>query len=336
MKPLKDFYAGKVILVTGGAGSIGSAIVKKLLEYKPKVVRVFDNNETGLFELQQELQKENLRMLVGDIRDKERCKRAIEDVDIVFHSAALKHVPLCEYNPFEAVKTNIIGTQNLIDVAIDEEVEKFFAISTDKAVNPANVMGATKLLSERLTVSANFYKGERKSVFSCVRFGNVLGSSGSVVPIFKEQIKAGGPVTLTNKNMTRFVMSISEAANLILKAAEMAQGGEVFILKMPSIKIIDLAAVMIQELASKNGYDPKHIDLKIIGNRAGEKLYEELLTEDEAVMTHEKNELLIMTSRLTTQNNGHLGKKLQIYTSNNARLLTKAEIDRLLIEAKLV
>jgi len=336
MRPLKDFYAGKVILVTGGAGSIGSEIVKKLLEYEPKVVRVFDNNETGLFELQQELQKENLRMFVGDIRDKERCKRAIEDVDIVFHSAALKHVPLCEYNPFEAVKTNIIGTQNIIDAAIDEEVEKFLTISTDKAVNPANVMGATKLLAERLTVSANFYKGKRKSVFSCVRFGNVLGSSGSVVPIFKEQIKAGGPVTLTNKNMTRFVMSISEAANLILKAAEMAQGGEVFILKMPSIKIIDLAAVMIQELASKNGYDPKNIELKIIGNRAGEKLYEELLTEDEAVMTHEKNEVLIMTSRLATQDNEHLGKKLQIYTSNNARLLTKAEIERLLMEAKLV
>jgi FlaA1/EpsC-like NDP-sugar epimerase len=336
MRPLKDFYAGKVILVTGGAGSIGSEIVKKLLEYEPKVVRVFDNNETGLFELQQELQNENLRMFVGDIRDKERCKRAVEDVDIVFHSAALKHVPLCEYNPFEAVKTNVIGTQNIIDAAIDEEVEKFLTISTDKAVNPTNVMGATKLLAERLTVSANFYKGERKSIFSCVRFGNVLGSRGSVVPIFKEQIKAGGPVTLTNKNMTRFVMSISEAANLILKAAEMAQGGEVFILKMPAIKIIDLAEVMIQELASKNGYNPKNIELKIIGNRAGEKLYEELLTEDEAMMTHEKNEALIMTSKLATQNNEHLGKKLQRYTSNNARLLTKAEIKRLLMEAKLI
>lgn len=336
MRPLKDYYKGKVILVTGGAGSIGSEIVKKLLEYEPKVVRVFDNNETGLFELQQELQKENLRMFVGDIKDKERCRRAIEDVDIVFHSAALKHVPLCEYNPFEAVKANVIGTQNIIDAAIDEEVEKFLTISTDKAVNPANVMGATKLLAERLTVSANFYKGKRKSVFSCVRFGNVLGSRGSVVPIFRKQIEAGGPVTLTSPNMTRFVMSISEAVTFILRAAEMAQGGEVFILKMPAIKIIDLAEVMIQELASKNGYDPKNIELKIIGNRAGEKLYEELLTEDETIITYEKNEALIMTSRLATQDNEHLEKILQRYTSNDARLLTKAEIKRLLMEAKLI
>lgn len=336
MRPLKDFYTGKVILVTGGAGSIGSEIVKKLLEYEPKVVRVFDNNETGLFELQQELQNENLRMFVGDIRDKERCKRAVEDVDIVFHAAALKHVPLCEYNPIDAVKTNVIGTQNIIEVVMDEEAEKVITISTDKVANPANVMGATKLLAERLTTSANFYKGKRKTIFSCVRFGNVLGSRGSVVPIFKKQIDAGGPVTLTSQNMTRFIMSISEAVTFILKAAEMAQGGEVFILKMPAIKIIDLAEVMIQELAAKNGYDPKNIELKIIGNRAGEKLYEELLTEDEAMMTQEKNEALIMTSRLATQDNERLGKKLQKYTSNNARLLTKVEIKRLLMEAKLV
>jgi len=336
MRPLKDFYAGKVILVTGGAGSIGSEIVKKLLEYAPNVVRVFDNNETGLFELQQELQKENLRMFVGDIRDKERCKRAVEDVDIVFHAVALKHVPLCEYNPFEAVKTNAIGTQNIIEVVMDEEAEKIITISTDKAANPANVLGATKLLAERLTTSANFYKGKRKTAFSCVRFGNVLGSRGSVVPIFRKQIEAGGPVTLTSQNMTRFAMSISEAVAFILRAAEMAQGGEVFIPKMPAIKIVDLAEVMIQELASKNGHNPKNIELKIIGHRAGEKLYEELLTEDEAITTYEINEAFIMTSRLATQNNEHLGKKLQRYTSNNARLLTKAEIKRLLMEAKLV
>jgi len=336
MKPLKDFYKGKVILVTGGAGSIGSEIVKKLLEYEPKVVRVFDNNETGLFELQQELQKENVRMFVGDIRDKERCKRAVEDVDIVFHAAALKHVPLCEYNPFDAVKTNVVGTQNIIEVVMDEEAEKVITISTDKVANPANVLGATKLLAERLTTSANFYKGNRKTVFSCVRFGNVLGSRGSVVPIFRKQIEAEGPVTLTSQNMTRFVMSISLAVTFILRAADMAQGGEVFIPKMPAIKIIDLAEVMIQELASKNGYDPKNIELKIIGNRAGEKLYEELLTEDEAMMTYEKNEALIMASRLATQNNGRWGKQLHGYTSNNARLLTKAEIKKLLMEAKLI
>ena len=210
MKEMKDFYEGKVILITGGVGSIGSEIVRKILEYEPRAVRVLDNNETGLFDLEQELQSEKIRIFVGDVRDKERLKRAIEDVDLVFHAAALKHVPLCEYNPFEAVKTNVIGTQNLIDVAIDEEVEKIITISTDKAVNPINVMGATKLLAERLTISANFYKGDRETAFSCVRFGNVLYSRGSVLPLFEEQIKKGF-ITLTDSNMTRFIMNTSQA-----------------------------------------------------------------------------------------------------------------------------
>ena len=165
--------------------------------------------------LLKELQSEKIRTFVGDVRDKERLKRAVEGVDIVFHAAALKHVPLCEYNPFEAVKTNVIGTQNLIDIALYEEVEKVILISTDKVVNPMNVVGATKLLAERLTISANHYKGKRKIVFSCVRFGNVLDSRGSIVPIFKKQIEKGGLVTVTDPEMTRFVMSIPKAVELI-------------------------------------------------------------------------------------------------------------------------
>lgn len=339
MMELKDFYEGKTTLVTGGAGSIGSQIVRKVLRYKPKVVRVLDNNETGLFELQHELQSENLRLFVGDVRDKERLKRAIEDVDIVFHAAALKHVPLCEYNPFEAVKTNVIGTQNITEVAMDEEVEKIITISTDKAVNTVNVLGATKLLAEKLTTSANFYKGKRKTVFACVRFGNVLGSRGSVVPLFKKQIKSGGPLTMTDPNMTRFIMSISQAVTLILRATCMAKGGEVFILKMPAMRIKDLAEVMIEELAPKNGYDPEEIKLEISSIRPGEKLYEELLTEYEATRTYEKNGILVMTSQLTPKNSGQSRKEqneLKKYISNNARLLTKAEIKKLLIEAKLI
>lgn len=336
MKSLKDFYKGKVILVTGGAGSIGSEIVRKLLDYEPEVVRVFDNNETGLFELQQQLQKEKARLFTGDIRDKERAKRAVEDVDLVFHAAALKHVPLCEYNPSDAVKTNVIGTQNIIDVAMDEEVDKLITISTDKVANPVNVLGATKLLAERLTTSANFYKGKRKTAFSCVRFGNVLGSRGSVVPVFKKQIESGGPVTLTSKKMTRFVMSIPEAVAFILRAAEMAQGGEVFIPRMPAIRIIDLAEVMIDELTSKNGNNYGSVKLRTIGNRAGEKLYEELLTEDEAMITFENDVGLIMTSRLANKNEKRLTRQLHKYTSDNARLLTKAEIKLLLMEAKLL
>jgi UDP-N-acetylglucosamine 4,6-dehydratase len=339
MNRLDNFYADRTVLVTGAAGSIGSEIVRKVIEYEPRVVRAFDNNETGLFELQKKTEKENLRTLVGDIKDKDRCKRAIEGVDIVFHTAALKHVPLCEYNPFEAVKTNVVGTQNMIDAAINEDVDKFITISTDKAVNPVNVLGATKLLAEKLTVSANFYKGRRKSVFSCVRFGNVLGSRGSVVLTFKEQIRTGGPVTVTNKDMTRFLMSTSEATDLILKAAQMAQGGEVFILKMPAVKIADLAEVMIQELALKSGYNPNDIKLKITGNRAGEKLYEELLTEAEALTTFEKDGILVMTSMSTLKKNTCAKKKSNSkdkYASNTAPLLTKNEVKKLLIEVGLI
>ena len=220
---MSNMFEGKNILITGGAGTIGSAIVRKVLEHNPKVVRVLDNNETAIFELEQELEAEAFRPLIGDIRDKDRLQRAVQNIDIIFHAAALKHVPLCEYNPFEAVKTNVLGTQNLIEVAINEGVAKLITISTDKAVDPVNVMGATKLLSERLTISANSYRGWQRTIFSCVRFGNVLDSRGSVVPVFRRQIRKGGPVTITDSNMTRFVMSITRAAELVLKAAEMAR-----------------------------------------------------------------------------------------------------------------
>jgi FlaA1/EpsC-like NDP-sugar epimerase len=337
MKELKEYYEGKTILVTGGAGSIGSEIVRKVLRYKPEVVRVLDNNETALFDLQHELRahEENLRMFVGDVRDKERCKRTVEDIDIVFHAAALKHVPLCEYNPFEAVKTNVIGTQNMIEVAMDEKVEKFITISTDKVVNPLNVLGATKLLAERLTISANFYKGKRKTVFASVRFGNVLGSRGSIVPLFEKQIKSGGPLTITDPRMTRFIMSISEAVTLILRASCMAEGGEVFILEMPAVRIKDLAEVMIEELAPKYGYDPRDIKLETSGIRPGEKLHEELLTEHEVTRTYDKDGILVMTPQLTAQKRRPSSKKERKlkHTSCDAQLLTKSEIKKLLEEA---
>ena len=252
---MNKFYKNKIILVTGGCGSIGREIVKKLIEYEPKSVRILDNNETGLFDLQKELNTRKIRPLVGDVRDSKRLKKAVEGVDIVFHAAALKHVPLCEYNPFEAVKTNIIGTENLIDACLEEEVEKVIFISTDKAVNPTNVMGATKLLAERFTVSSNYFKGLKKTALSCVRFGNVLNSRGSVIPLFEKQIKNGGPVTVTNPEMTRFIMDIPHAVELVLRTAEIAKGGEIFILKMPAIKIGDLAEASIEYYAPKYGYD---------------------------------------------------------------------------------
>ena len=341
MKELKNFYEGKTILVTGGVGSIGSEVVKKVLTFNPEAVRVLDSNETGLFDLEQELQSEKIRLFIGDVKDKERLRRAIENVDIVFHAAALKHVPLCEYNPFEAVKTNVIGTQNLIDVTIDEEVEKFIIISTDKAVNPVNVMGATKLLAERLTVSANFYKGWKKTTFSCVRFGNVLDTRGSVIPLFRKQINNGGPLTITNPNMTRFMMSIQKAVELVLETAEFAKGGEIFIFKMPALRIGDLAETMIEELAPKYGHEPKEVKVKIIGRRAGEKLYEELMTEDEAENNAYEDEEMFIVLPQTFDITGKLSYKLPNnfkktekceYSSKGITLLNRKEIKLLLNE----
>ena len=327
---LDEFYKDKTILVVGGVGSIGSEIVRELLQFNITVVRVLDTNETGLFDLKHNLQSEKIRPLVGDIRDKERLKRAIEDVDVVFHAAALKHVPLCEYNPFEAVKTNIIGTQNLIDVAMDEEVEKLITISTDKAVNPVNVMGATKLLAERLTTSANFYKGRRKTAFSCVRFGNVLDTRGSVIPLFRKQIKNGEPLTITDPNMTRFMMSIPKAVELVLKAAEMAKGGEIFILKMPVLRIGDLAEVMVEELSPKYGHNPNEIEIKTIGKRMGEKLYEELMTEGEAMNAYEDEEMFVVLPQIPKNKIGSKKGRIWGYVSKNEQLLTKEEINKLL------
>jgi len=328
---MTNIFRGKNILVTGGTGSIGSEIVRKLLQYKPKVIRVLSNDENGLFNLEQELPGyPNLRFLVGDVKDKERLRKAIENIDFVFHAAALKHVPLCEYNPFEAVKTNVIGTQNLIEVAMEVEVEKLITISTDKAVNPVNVMGATKLLAERLTISANYYKGLRKTAFSCVRFGNVLHSRGSVVPLFIEQIAKGGPVTVTDPNMTRFVMSIPKAVDLVLKAAAITQGGEVFILKMPALRIGDLAEVVIEELAPRYGHAPGNIGITIIGRRECEKNHEELLTEDEAVNARATEDMFVICSEVKQKNEE---AAIKGYTSEDERLLSSGEIKEMLMES---
>ncbi|MGQ9788760.1 MAG: UDP-N-acetylglucosamine 4,6-dehydratase family protein [Candidatus Hadarchaeaceae archaeon] len=344
-----DFFKGKNILITGGAGSIGSQISRTLLDFKPNVVRLLDIDEAGLFQLTQELVFHyNVRFLLGDVRDKERIKRALENIDIVFHAAALKHVPSCEYNPFEAVKTNVLGTQNVIEAAIDAEVEKFITISTDKAVNPVNVMGATKLLAEKLTTSANYYKGPRKTLFSCVRFGNVLGSSGSVIPTFLNQIKKGGPVTITDPEMTRFVMTMKRAVELVFKATKMADGGEIFIFKMPAARIGDLAEAMIEEIAEK--HHAGKIGTKIIGTRPGEKFHEELMTEEESVWAEETEEMFIVRPPVELpdvmlRKPGEILKKpitqasiqkRRRLLSNDARLLTKDEIKSLLEDSGII
>jgi len=287
---------GKTVLVTGGTGSIGAEIVTHVLQFKPKVVRILEHHEDSLFTFSRALDgKSKVRYLLGDVRDAERVKRGMENVDIVFHAAALKHVPLCEYNPFEAISTNIIGTQNIIDAALYHNVEKAVLISSDKAVNPINTMGATKLLAEKLFTNASHYRGMRKTIFSCTRFGNVINSNGSVIKTFQEQIAQGGPVTITHKEMTRFLIPTQEAIKLVVNTLNLAEGGEVFILKkMVSVNIYDLARVMINELAPKYGLRPDGIPVKFVGTRAGERLHETLMTYEESQSVIEHEDMLIL------------------------------------------
>ena len=291
-----DYLKNKNILITGGTGSLGYALVKEILKHNPRVLRILDVDETKQFELQQELKDhdDKMRYLLGDIRDRDRLIRAMENVDIVFHTAALKHVMSCEYNPFEAVKTNVLGMQNLIDAAIRNNVDKIVFTSSDKAVNPSNTMGATKLLAERLMAAANYYKGDRRCTFTSVRFGNVMGSRGSVIPLFREQIKSGGPVTVTDTQMTRFMMSMSQAVELVLRSMALARGGELFIFKMPTVNIKDLAEVLIEELAPLYGLNPNDIPIQIVGIKPGEKMYEELMTDDEALRSFERDDMFII------------------------------------------
>ncbi|WP_078665880.1 MULTISPECIES: UDP-N-acetylglucosamine 4,6-dehydratase family protein [unclassified Carboxydocella] len=323
-------YKGKRILVTGGTGTIGSELVRQLLQFQPEVIRLYSRDESKQFELQHEFRSHtNIRYLLGDIRDKERLKRAMEGIDVVFHAAALKHVPACEYNPFEAVKTNVLGTQNIIECALDEEVERVIAISTDKVANPTNTMGATKLLAEKLMAAANYYKGARKTVFACVRFGNVMGSRGSVIPLFIQQVARGGPLTITDPEMTRFMMSIPEAVALVLKAGEIARGGETFILKMPALRLGDLAEVIIEEVAPKHNYTARDIRIEVIGLRAGEKPHEELMTADEATRAVELPGMFVIYPSIDPASYNTEGQ-YQAYRSDAGPLLTKTEIKEML------
>ncbi|MFH1420898.1 MAG: UDP-N-acetylglucosamine 4,6-dehydratase family protein [Candidatus Aenigmatarchaeota archaeon] len=318
-----EVFRNKKILITGGAGSIGSEIAEHLLEYEPAVIRILDNNEYALHKLKQKISGSNLRFFLGDIRDKERIERAMEGIDIVFHAAALKHVNFCEENPFEAIKTNVHGTQNVIEAALKQNAEKFITISTDKAANPVSVMGATKLLAEKLTVSANYYKGARRTALSCVRFGNVMESTGSVMPLFRQQIRKGGPITMTNPEMTRFMMSTSQAVDLILSAASRSVGREIFILKMNSVKIGDLAEAMIEEIAPICGYKPEEIKTEVIGTRPGEKMHEDLMTRHEAANAIETEDMFIIYPK-PGDNAGCTNSRGLV--SNDMELLTKDQI----------
>ncbi len=271
-------FTNKTILVTGGTGSWGNELVEQLLEKGPKEIRIFSRNETSQVLMRQKLEyNSKLKFVIGDVRDKEALVEACEGVDYVFHLAALKHVPVCEYQPLEALKTNVIGTQNIIEAAIANKVEKVINISTDKAANPSNFYGFTKAMGEKLIINANVLTDKTK--FVCVRGGNVLGTNGSVIHVFKHQIQTKGEIGITDKKMTRFFLTIKDAIKLLFKATYESHGGEIFVMQMPTCKIIDLAHVLIEEFADQN------IEIAESGIRPGEKLHEILLTEFESQNT---------------------------------------------------
>ena len=282
---MNDHYLnGKRILVTGACGTVGTELVRQLLssQYEIQELVALDNNESGLFFLEQRFSAcGNASFFLADVRDRDKLSRKMFGIDVVFHAAAYKHIILCERSPFEAVQTNIYGVQNIIYAAAENSVRKVIFTSTDKAVNPTSVMGTSKLMGERLMTAANTMNHGQGPIFASTRFGNVLGSRGSVIPVFHEQIRNGGPVTLTDPQMTRFIMSIQDAVRLVIDSVELAKGGEVFITKMPVIFIKDLAQVMVEELAPRYGHDPRSIEIKTIGAKPGEKLYEELMSSEE-------------------------------------------------------
>ncbi len=282
---MNKLFKDKSILITGAGGTVGSELIRHLLTndmYSPNEVVGLDNNENSIFFLDQAyLNFKNARFYVSDIKNLEELKSKFQGIDIVFHAAALKHVILSERSPQQFIETNVIGVQNVILAANINNIEKVIFTSSDKAVNPTNVMGTSKLMGERLITAANSTKRGKGPIFASTRFGNVLGSSGSVVPIFHNQIINGGPVTITDQAMTRFVMSIKDAVKLLIDSSIKARGGEVFITKMPVVSIPDLARAMIDLLAPKYGFDVNKIEIREIGQKPGEKIYEELMNNEE-------------------------------------------------------
>jgi UDP-N-acetylglucosamine 4,6-dehydratase len=281
--PSDHFLDGKTILVTGGTGSFGQRFVDTVLRAsRPEAIRIYSRDELKQQQMQRRVPDKRLRFLIGDVRDKERLTRAMRGVEIVGHAAALKHVPACEYTPFEAVKTNVVGAANVIDAAIDCGVDRVLAISTDKAVNPINLYGATKLCAEKLFVQGNAYSGEGRKRFSCARYGNVVASRGSVVPLFLQQ-RANGSITVTDRRMTRFWMTVEQGVEFVLRCLGIMHGGEIFVPRIPSMSVMDLA----------NAIAPGS-PITFTGIRPGEKLHELLVSPDEAWHTLEFPDLFVI------------------------------------------
>jgi UDP-N-acetylglucosamine 4,6-dehydratase len=316
-----------VVLITGGTGSFGKKITETLLrQHRPKKLIIFSRDELKQHEMRQlfpEAANPSLRFFIGDVRDHNRLERAFHGVDIVIHAAALKQVPACEYNPFEAIQTNIMGAKNIIDAAIDQGVKRVVALSTDKAVNPVNLYGATKLCAEKLFVQGNAYAGVSGTRFSCVRYGNVVGSRGSVIPLFQEQRKKG-KITITDARMTRFWITLEQGVQLVIKAAERMHGGEVFIPKIPSMNVMDLAGAVAAGCK-----------IETIGIRPGEKLHEVLISEDEARCTVELEDLFVIkpTHPFWAERRWNKGKPLpegfRYGSDNNTQWLKEKDLQKL-------
>jgi UDP-N-acetylglucosamine 4,6-dehydratase len=324
-------FMNKRILITGGTGSWGSELITQLLPKHPEEIVVFSRNEASQVAMQRKFNDPRLTFCIGDVRDRDALMKAFVGIDYVFHLAALKHVPICEEQPYEALKTNIIGTQNVIDAAIENKVKKVIDISTDKAANPQNFYGMTKAIGEKLIIHANLLRSETK--FICVRGGNVLGTNGSVVHLFKQQIKEKGRIGITDKKMTRFFLTLHDAITLLFKAFEMSIGGEIFVMVMPSCRILDLAHVLVEHSGRKD------VRIDEIGIRPGEKIDEFLLTENESERTilYDSNYLVIMpTLGITGIDQRYAGYprvSTNIYHSHSEQfLMNKQQIREMLDE----
>ena len=323
-----DLLKGKVVLVSGGTGSFGKQFVETVLKtHAPKKLIIFSRDELKQFDMAQVYSEQRypcMRYFIGDVRDRDRLYRAMDGVNIVVHAAALKQVPTAEYNPIEVIKTNVLGGANIIDAAIDRNVEKVIALSTDKAANPINLYGATKLCSDKLFVAANGYSGRHKTRFSVVRYGNVVGSRGSVIPFFLQR-RSTGSLPITDPKMTRFWITLEEAVTFVLNCLSRMEGGEIFVPKIPSMNIVDLAKAIAPECR-----------LDIVGVRPGEKLHETMVPEDDARNTLEYDDCFVIRSHALNGNghrNGGSGKAcaagFRYSSDNNPRWLTMAELQQL-------
>ncbi|MFH1709897.1 MAG: UDP-N-acetylglucosamine 4,6-dehydratase (inverting) [bacterium] len=318
----------KTILVTGGTGSFGRKFIEiALSKYKPKKLIIFSRDELKQYEMQNtpvfKKHVNILRYFIGDVRDPDRLRRALDGVEVVVHAAALKQVPAMEYNPFEAIKTNIIGAENIINASIDQGIDKVIALSTDKASNPISLYGATKLCSDKLFIRANTYAGGKRTKFACVRYGNVMGSRGSVIPIFLEQMKTG-VLTITDKRMTRFWITLQQGVDFVIKSLGMMKGGEIFVPKIPSMKVVDLAKAMAPGCK-----------LKIIGIRPGEKLHEAMILEDDARTTSEFKDFFIIDTYSHHKGGKKLPEGFKYISDSNKVWLTEKQLKSILAKQKL-